>query len=341
MPPSAPVRFRSDAGHSLPPLEQVRHQLLAYMHLGLLPAGSRLPAVRDLAQGMDINLKTAFRIYRSLAGDGLVEIVPQKGVFVKSSERASGRAYRAGIESFVERILREAKRYNLAPARISQLLASRSGGSSQAPVRCAFLECNREQTGVFSAELRRRLGLEVAPVLTTGPRTARERDLRQADVFITTYYHRDQVSMWSARHHKEVFCIRLNPEFIRMLGRNGRKGLFPMIMSADVGYEPRFRRVMSRLLPAKVLERIELVQYQDVPRVNELLKRARRAYVSPLVFDEVRRHTPPEVELITLREMISRQSIDELRRNLVSPNGKPNHRGLGGLRLLRKRLSAA
>ena len=321
MPPSSPVQFRIDPGQPLSPLEQVRHQLLAYIHLGLLPAGSRLPAVRNLATGMDINLKTAFRIYRSLADDGLVEIWPQRGVFVKSTERAGERSYRAGIENFLERILQESKRYNLAPARLSQLLAARSGVPAPAPPRCAFLECNREQTGVFSAELRRRLGLEVAPVLTTGSRAVRERALRQADVFITTFYHREEVSLWSARHHKEVFCIRLNPEFIRMLARNARRGLFPMIMSGDVGYEPRFRRVMSRLLPAKVLERIELVQYKDRARVKELLGRASRAYVSPLVFDEVRRRTPPNIELLTLREMISRQSIDELRRNLVSPDG--------------------
>lgn len=322
MTPSSAVRFQLDEGHSLSPLEQVRHQLLAYMHLGLLPAGSRLPAVRELAHGIGVNLKTAFRVYRSLADEGLVEIFPQQGVFVKSTERAGERSYRAGVDNFLERMLQEAKRYNLSPARVSQLMAARAGVSAAAPVRCAFLECNREQTGVFSAELRRRLGLEVEAVLTTAPRAGRERALRRADVFITTFYHRDQVSVWAARHHKELFCIRLNPEFVRMLGRNGRRGPFPMIMSGDVDYEPRFRRVMARLLPAGALENIELVQYNDRKRVREMLRHARRAYVSPLVFDEVRSRTPAGVELLTLREMISRQSIDELRRNLVSPNGR-------------------
>ena len=320
-PSSSAVRFQLDPGHALPALEQVRHQLLAYIHLGLLPAGSRLPAVRDLATGMGVNLKTAFRIYRSLADDGLVEIFPQQGVFVKFTERAGERSYRAGIASFVERIAQEAKRYNLAPSRVSQLLAARSGQPAPVALRCAFLECNREQTGVFSAELRRRLGLDVAPVLTTAARATRERALRQADVFITTFYHREEVSLWAARHHKEVFCIRLNPEFIRMLARYGSRGPFPMIMSADVDYEPAFRRVMSRLLPAKALEHIEMAQYTDRGRVKELLRGAARAYVSPLVYDEVRRRTPARIRLLTVREMISRQSIAELRRNLVAPNG--------------------
>ncbi len=320
MPPASPVRFQLDPGHSVPALEQVRHQLLAYIHLGLLPAGSRRPAVRELAAGMRVNLKTAFRIYRSLADDGLVEIWPQKGVFVKSTERAGERSYRAGVDNFLARMLQEAKRYNLSPARVSQLLAARSGAPAPTPVRCAFLECNREQTGVFSAELRRRLGLDVVPVLTTAPRSTRERALRRADVFLTTFYHREEVSLWAARHHKEVFCIRLNPEFIRMLARNGRRGPFPMI-TTDVGYEPRFRRVMTRLLPARALDHIELVQYDDRAKLKELWTRASRAYVSPLVYDEVRRHTPPRVQLLTLREMISRQSIAELRRNLVTLNG--------------------
>ncbi len=106
-----------------------------------------------------------------------------------------------------------------------------------------------------------------------------------------------------------------------MLARNGRRGLFPMITSGGVDYEPRFRRVMARLLPAKALENIELAQYTDRARVKELLGRAARAYVSPLVYDEVRRRAPRGVELLTLREMISRQSIAELRRNLVALHG--------------------
>ncbi len=318
MPAAAPVRFYLDANSSLPAREQVRDQVLAYIHLGLLHPGHRLPAVRELAAETGVNLKTAFRIYRGLADDGLVEIRPQLGVFVKSSERAGNRSYRAGISSFLERIAREAQQYNLSPMRVSQLLAARSG--APVPVRCAFLECNREQTGVFSAELRRRLGLEIVPVLTNAPRAVRERALRQADVLITTYYHREEVSLWSARLHKEVFCIRLNPEFHRMLLRYGRKGTFPMIMS-DTSYEARFRRVMASLLPPKALEQLVLAPYKDRERVRELLGRVPYAYVSPLVYDEVRRLAPPSVKLITLREMISRESIEQLRRALVIPDG--------------------
>ena len=318
MPAAAKVRFYLDADSPLPALVQVRDQVLAYIHLGLLPPGYRLPAVRELAAETGVNLKTAFRIYRGLADDGLVEIRPQQGVFVKSSERAGNRSYHAGISSFLERIAREAQQYNLSPMRVCQMLAGRSG--APVSVRCAFLECNPEQTGVFSAELRRRLGLDVVPVLTNAPRALRERALRQADVFITTYYHREEVSLWSARHHKEVFCIRLNPEFHRMLVRHGRRGMFPMVMS-DISHEPRFRRVMSSLLPPEALECLVLVPHQDRKRVRELLRLAPQAYVSPLVYDEVRRLAPASVKLITLHEMISRDSIEHLRRSLLLADG--------------------
>ena len=300
----------------MPPLEQIRHQLLANIHLGLLPPGSRLPAVRELATSAGLNLKTAFRIYRGLAGEGLVEIRPQRGVFVKYSGSAGKRTHRASVQSFLDRVVREGQRHNLAPVRVAQMLASRQGVPDGFTVRAALLECNDEQTGVFSAELRRRLGIVVVPVRTDAPTRQRERGLRQADVFITTYYHRDEVSHWAGQHHKEAFFIRLNPEFHRMLLRYGRRGLFPLIMS-DVSYEPRFRRVMSRLMPASVLERLELVNYRRTDRVRALLQQVRHAYVSPLVYDEVSAIAPKSVELITLPEMISRESIQHLRRELL------------------------
>lgn len=317
MPNPSNIRFFVDRSSPLAPLEQVRDQLVANMHLGLLPAGSRLPAVRELALAAGVNLKTAFRIYRGLADAGLVEIRPQRGVFVKSSERAGKLTHRAGISAFLDRIQRDAQRYNLSPVRVSQMLAARAGMPSAMPLRCAFLECNKEQADVFTAELRRRLGLDVFPVLTGGPARPRERVLGDADVFITTFYHREEVSRWSAQLHKETFCIRLNPEFHRTLLRFGRRGLFPMVMS-DVTYEPRFRRVMKRLIPAKVLDRLVLVHHGSRKRVAELLAQVSHAYVSPLVYDEVRAYAPDNVELITLREMISHDSIQQLRRALVS-----------------------
>jgi len=268
-----------------------------------------------LAAQTRLNLKTAFRIYRKLARDELAEIQPQRGVFIKCSAPAARRSYQVALRNLARRVLREAQQVNLSPFRFLQLLARRAGLEHLRSFRCAVLECNREQTHLFSAELRRKLKVDAFPVLTNSSPQRRERALRQADVFITTDFHQEEVSRWAARHRKEAYRIRLNPKFLRLLVKNARRGVFPMVLT-DVSFEPRFRRAMAGTVPGSVAERLVFVHYRNHERVRQLLAKARRAYVSPLCYKDVTKIAPKGVRLLTLQDMISSESLRALRRSL-------------------------
>ena len=213
----AKVRFEIDSRSALSTYEQIRDQVINYAHLGLLASGERLPTVRELAAQTGLNLKTAFRIYRKLAREELVEIQPQRGVFIKCSGPAARRSYQVVLRSLARRALREAQQVNLSPFRLLQLLAAQTGLEQARSLRCAVLECNREQTHLFSAELRRKLKVDAFPVLTNSSPQRREQALRRADVFITTDFHQEEVSRWAARHRKEVDrkSTRLNSSHIQ------------------------------------------------------------------------------------------------------------------------------
>lgn len=309
------VRFEIDSRSPVSAYEQIRDQIINYVHLGLLVPGERLPAVRELAAQTRLNLKTAFRIYRKLARDELAEIQPQRGVFIKCSAPAARRSYQVALRSFARRVLREAQQVNLSPLRFLQLLAGQAGLEHPRSFRCAVLECNREQTHLFSAELRRRLKVDAFPVLTNSSPQRRERALRQADVFITTDFHQEEASRWAARHRKEVYRIRLNPKFLRLLVDNARRGVFPMVLT-DVSFEPRFRRAMAGTVLGSLAERLVFVHYRNHARVRQLLAKARRAYVSPLCYTEVAKIVPKGVRLLTLQDMVSSESLRTLRRSL-------------------------
>jgi GntR family transcriptional regulator len=309
------VRFEINSRSSLSAYEQIRDQVINYVHLGLLASGERLPPIRELAAQTGLNLKTVFRIYRKLERDELAEIRPQCGVFIKCSAPAARRSYQVALRGLARRVLREAQQVNLSPFRFLQLLAMQTGLEHPRSLRCAVLECNREQTHLFSAELRRKLKVDAFPVFTNSSPQRRERALRQADVFITTDFHQEEVSRWAARHRKEVYRIRLNPKFLRLLVSNARRGVFPMVLT-DVSFEPRFRRAMAGTVPGSVGERLVLVHYRNRGRLRQLLAKARRAYVSPLCYTEVAKIAPKGVRLLTLQDMISSESLRTLRRSL-------------------------
>ena len=71
-----------DTGSATPPYEQVRAQIAAAAGKGRLPAGTRLPTVRQLATDLGLAVNTVARAYRELEQAGLVQTRGRHGTFV-------------------------------------------------------------------------------------------------------------------------------------------------------------------------------------------------------------------------------------------------------------------
>ena len=72
-----------------PIYEQVRRELCRLIANGVLPPGSRMPSVRELAASLAINPNTIQRAYRELEQAGYICTVPGKGSFVCAREDAA------------------------------------------------------------------------------------------------------------------------------------------------------------------------------------------------------------------------------------------------------------
>ena len=71
----------------VPPYEQLREQIAGLMATGLLPAGQRLPPVRQVAADLGLAGGAVARAYRELAQAGLVEGSGRHGTVVRSGAR--------------------------------------------------------------------------------------------------------------------------------------------------------------------------------------------------------------------------------------------------------------
>lgn len=74
-----------------PPFEQLRAQLIGQMQAGLLPAGTRLPTVRQLASDLGIAPGTVARAYKELEAAGAIETRGRNGTVVAWSPDAGER----------------------------------------------------------------------------------------------------------------------------------------------------------------------------------------------------------------------------------------------------------
>lgn len=65
-----------------PIYEQIKDDLRRLIVTGLLPTGSKLPSVREMASDLAINPSTIQRAYRELEAEGYICSQPGKGSFV-------------------------------------------------------------------------------------------------------------------------------------------------------------------------------------------------------------------------------------------------------------------
>jgi GntR family transcriptional regulator len=91
--------------HPDPIYRQIAAQVRRRISDGELGPGSRLPTVRDLADGLGVNMHTVRQAFEVLANEGLIDVRRGKGMTV--TEGASPRAL---VSELTDRLIREARR---------------------------------------------------------------------------------------------------------------------------------------------------------------------------------------------------------------------------------------
>jgi len=78
------VSIAIDTSSAVPPYEQLRAQLASQVANGVLPAGTKLATVRQMAADLGLAANTVARAYRELEADGVIATHGRRGTFVRS-----------------------------------------------------------------------------------------------------------------------------------------------------------------------------------------------------------------------------------------------------------------
>lgn len=77
--------IRIDPESTRPLFEQIAASVRGEVLAGRLRPGDRLPAARELADAIDVNVHTALRAYQELRDEGLVDLRRGRGAVVSAS----------------------------------------------------------------------------------------------------------------------------------------------------------------------------------------------------------------------------------------------------------------
>lgn len=109
-----------DTASPVPVYEQLRGQLQRLMASGQLPAGSRLPTIRQLAADLGLASATVSRVYELLANDGWVVSAGRRGTVVQ--QRAATGAQRAELADAITHLTLVARQLGVSRSELVSLV---------------------------------------------------------------------------------------------------------------------------------------------------------------------------------------------------------------------------
>jgi DNA-binding transcriptional regulator YhcF (GntR family) len=109
--------LRLDPQSGLPLYRQIAAAVRRAVAEGEVVAGDRLPAARDLAQSLQVNMHTVLRAYSDLREEGLIELRRGRGAIVREGYRST-----AEIHHLVTELAAEAGRHGLSADEVVDML---------------------------------------------------------------------------------------------------------------------------------------------------------------------------------------------------------------------------
>ena len=106
-----------DPASSVPLFEQLAAGIRSHVVSGSVVAGERLPAARELAEALDVNVHTVLHAYQLLRDEGFLDLRRGRGAVVTS--RAHDYAQ---LASDIERVVAEARRLDIGPGALGALI---------------------------------------------------------------------------------------------------------------------------------------------------------------------------------------------------------------------------
>lgn len=106
-----------DPASSVPLFEQLAAGIRSQVVAGSVVAGERLPAARELAESLDVNVHTVLHAYQLLRDEGFLDLRRGRGAVVTS--RAHDYAQ---LANDIERVVAEARHLEIGPGALGALV---------------------------------------------------------------------------------------------------------------------------------------------------------------------------------------------------------------------------
>ena len=315
--PSALFEFSLRPKSPISPEEQIVAHLKIAMMLGDLRPGEQLPSVRQLETHLGIGRNVVWRAYTKLAESGAITIENRRRAVVNSTDQPKEAADLVQVFDWLAKdVIERLRALRLNPQSFQRFLSHRIQQLDLLARDVVFVECNRLQAQLWSAEIGQVWDLPVPGVDIGTLRALPEEERGRFKAVLTPLYHHEEVQGLFQNPNTNVSALRLQWDRGKIREwrslHSGTRMAFVLEKSECLGYGDPFAHELNALCPNL---RIEVIPFKTSAQVKALLASGRYAQallsgaVLESVNDEVR--NSPRIARRALR--IDRRSLEEAR----------------------------
>lgn len=208
------IRINKDSG--VPLYVQVKKQIMNLIRTGTLKVGNKMPTERELSETLKVSRNTVSTAYNELEQEGVLKSYQGRGTFV-AEEATPWKAQniKDKINKFIDLGLEEAIETGMDVDEFLEIVTQRVKEKKEimSKMTALYVECNIEQSRMFSKQLMDSTNMNVIPFTLDDIRDMEKESqdmLEKAQVIIATFNHVNEVRKLTREFNKEVIGVAIN-----------------------------------------------------------------------------------------------------------------------------------
>ncbi|WP_341472424.1 GntR family transcriptional regulator [Clostridium rectalis] len=197
---------------------QVKKQIMDLIKNGSLKVGFKMPTERDLSERLRVSRNTVSMAYRELEQDGVLKSYQGRGTFVAEEVKLwKHEDIREKITKFVDFAFEEAIEVGIDADEFLEIVTQRIEEKKKLihEIRGVYIECNIEQSKIFSAQLSERTDMEFRPITVNdlnGMKEDTRKLVEESQIIVTTFNHVNEVRRLTRGFNKKVLGVAITPD---------------------------------------------------------------------------------------------------------------------------------
>ncbi|WP_032120434.1 GntR family transcriptional regulator [Clostridium amazonitimonense] len=306
---------------------QVKKQIMDHIRNGSLKVGTKMPTERELAETLKVSRNTVSSAYKELEKEGVLKSYQGRGTFVAEEDKPwKEKNVKDKIIRFVDIGIEEALESGMDIEEFLDIVTTRVKEKSDfmRKLTAVYVECNIEQSRMFSRELSSAMNMNVVPLTIGDLKEMKEETvdiLEKSQVVIATFNHVNEVSKLIERFNKEIFGVAINAdlETIVKIARYPNETKFGFLCISE-----EFMFKIQRALESAGLGGIDIrfTNAQNESQVKELIEASDVIIVSPGRYKETEKFNRDKKDVIKFIYSLDDGSVKALRSKILEINHK-------------------